>query len=57
MTRTGPETGGILVLNSGSSSFKFGLFSVAANDEAPLPDGSADGVPLNDDRHRVCGRT
>jgi acetate kinase len=57
MTRTGPETGSILVLNGGSSLLKFGLFSVAADDEAPPLDGSADGAPLPDDRHRVCGRT
>ncbi|MGF6902183.1 acetate/propionate family kinase [Paraburkholderia sp. GAS348] len=44
MTRTDPETGDILVLNSGSSSLKFGLFSVAADDEAPLLEGSADGI-------------
>jgi acetate kinase len=34
----------ILVLNSGSSSLKFGVYSRGANDEEPLLTGSADGI-------------
>jgi hypothetical protein len=34
----------ILVLNSGSSSLKFGIYSRGASDEEPLLSGSADGI-------------
>jgi len=34
----------ILVLNSGSSSLKFGVYSHGANDEEPLLSGSAEGI-------------
>jgi acetate kinase len=40
----GKKDGPILVLNSGSSSLKFGIFRPGATDEEPLLTGSADGV-------------
>ncbi len=39
-----PEQELILVLNSGSSSLKFGLFKPDGEDETPLLEGSADGI-------------
>jgi acetate kinase len=38
------KEGLILVLNSGSSSLKFGMYRPGANDEEPLLTGSADGI-------------
>ncbi len=45
MTETGsPEENLIFVLNSGSSSLKFGIYRRGANDEEALLTGSADGI-------------
>jgi acetate kinase len=43
----------ILVLNSGSSSLKFGVYSRGANDEEPLLTGSADGIGHTDGTLRI----
>jgi acetate kinase len=40
----GRKDGPILVLNSGSSSLKFGIYRPGATDEEPLLTGSADGI-------------
>ncbi|HEX7933615.1 MAG TPA: acetate/propionate family kinase [Paraburkholderia sp.] len=48
---TSPPT--ILVLNSGSSSLKFGLFTHAADDEALLLEGSAQGIGRSDGSLRI----
>ncbi|MEC5406384.1 acetate/propionate family kinase [Paraburkholderia sp. MPAMCS5] len=49
---TSPPT--ILVLNSGSSSLKFGLFTHAAADEALLLEGSAQGIGRSDGSLRIA---
>nr|WKF61353.1 putative propionate kinase [Paraburkholderia busanensis] len=43
----------ILVLNSGSSSLKFGLFTHAGGDEALLLEGSAEGIGRHDGSLRI----
>jgi acetate kinase len=43
----------ILVLNSGSSSLKFGLFSPSADDETLLLEGAAEGIGRTDGRLRI----
>jgi acetate kinase len=43
----------ILVLNSGSSSLKFGLFAQAGGDEALLLEGSAEGIGRGDGSLRI----
>ncbi|WP_341319137.1 acetate/propionate family kinase [Paraburkholderia sp. IMGN_8] len=43
----------ILVLNSGSSSLKFGLFTHSSDDESLLLEGSAEGIGRNDGRLRI----
>ncbi|MBB5463923.1 acetate kinase [Paraburkholderia sp. CI2] len=43
----------ILVLNSGSSSLKFGLFAHSANDETLLLEGAAEGIGRDDGRLRI----
>lgn len=43
----------ILVLNSGSSSLKFGLFAQARDDEALLLEGSAEGIGRGDGSLRI----
>ena len=43
----------ILVLNSGSSSLKFGVYSCGANDEDPLLTGSAEGVGRSNGTLRI----
>ncbi|MDH6153161.1 MULTISPECIES: hypothetical protein [Paraburkholderia] len=43
----------ILVLNSGSSSLKFGLFARSANDETLLLEGAAEGIGRDDGRLRI----
>ncbi|MFB9124648.1 acetate/propionate family kinase [Paraburkholderia dipogonis] len=43
----------ILVLNSGSSSLKFGLFRHAGNDESLLLEGSAEGIGRDDGSLRI----
>ncbi|MFP3566841.1 acetate/propionate family kinase [Paraburkholderia sp. SIMBA_030] len=43
----------ILVLNSGSSSLKFGLFTHSDDDESLLLEGSAEGIGRNDGRLRI----
>jgi len=43
----------ILVLNSGSSSLKFGLFRRAGNDESLLLEGSAEGIGRDDGSLRI----
>jgi acetate kinase len=42
------ETGPILVLNSGSSSLKFGIYRRGVTDEDPLLTGSAEGIGRDD---------
>ncbi|APA88873.1 acetate/propionate family kinase [Paraburkholderia sprentiae WSM5005] len=43
----------ILVLNSGSSSLKFGLFTRSADDETLLLEGAAEGIGRDDGRLRI----
>ncbi|MEX3810954.1 acetate/propionate family kinase [Paraburkholderia sp. BR13439] len=43
----------ILVLNSGSSSLKFGLFAPSADDETLLLEGAAEGIGRTDGRLRI----
>jgi acetate kinase len=43
----------VLVLNSGSSSLKFGLFTHSGDDEALLLEGSAEGIGRSDGRLRI----
>ncbi|RZF25490.1 acetate/propionate family kinase [Paraburkholderia sp. UYCP14C] len=43
----------ILVLNSGSSSLKFGLFAHSADDETLLLEGAAEGIGREDGRLRI----
>ncbi len=43
----------ILVLNSGSSSLKFGVYSGGASDEEPLLSGSAEGIGRNNGTLRI----
>lgn len=43
----------ILVLNSGSSSLKFGVYSPGENDEEPLLTGSADGIAHSNGRLHI----
>ena len=45
--KSAEKTDLILVLNSGSSSLKFGVYYRGANDEEPLLTGSADGIGLS----------
>lgn len=47
------QTATILVLNSGSSSLKFGLFAHAGADEALLLEGSAEGIGRGDGSLRI----
>jgi acetate kinase len=44
----------IFVLNSGSSSLKFGLYSQGANDEEPVLTGSADGIGQDIGSLQIC---
>jgi acetate kinase len=46
----------ILVLNSGSSSLKFGVFTRGANDEEALLAGSADGIGRNSGTLKILSR-
>ncbi|MEA3131491.1 MAG: acetate kinase, partial [Paraburkholderia sp.] len=43
----------ILVLNSGSSSLKFGLFAHSGDDESLLLEGSAEGIGRGDGSLRI----
>ena len=46
----------ILVLNSGSSSLKFGVYSRGANDEEPLLTGSAEGIGRSNGALNILSR-
>ncbi|AXE96513.1 MULTISPECIES: acetate/propionate family kinase [Paraburkholderia] len=52
-TRDHPGHAPILVLNSGSSSLKFGLFTRSGDDEALLLEGSAEGIGRRDGSLRI----
>lgn len=53
-TQDGPSPHTILVLNSGSSSLKFGLFEHSGDDESLLLEGSAQGIGRRDGRLRIA---
>jgi acetate kinase len=50
------KSGLILVLNSGSSSLKFGVYSQGANDEEALLTGSADGIGRDTGTLKILSR-
>ncbi|VVD33048.1 acetate/propionate family kinase [Paraburkholderia dioscoreae] len=52
-TQDGAEDQTILVLNSGSSSLKFGLFRRTGDDESLLLEGSAEGIGRSDGSLRI----
>ncbi|MFM0688553.1 acetate/propionate family kinase [Paraburkholderia strydomiana] len=53
-TQDGASPHTILVLNSGSSSLKFGLFEHSGDDESLLLEGSAQGIGRRDGRLRIA---